>query len=136
MSAALMHLSIMTSLLDCGAPTIEVGAIGAERFFGEKRSGVRVGPGATAAADGAVAAVAALAFERVRIAQLREHGRVAPDVAELLTAGVAGGDGQVAARVDLSFVRHEADAGAGQAALCHRRQVLPTGGPAQAGRPG
>src|SRR5262245_168790 len=98
-----MHLLIMTTLLG-SAPAIEVGAVGTERFLGQKRAGGGVGAGAAAAANPAVAALAALPFERARIAELLKHGRVVPDGPEALHARVAGADRQVAARIDAPFV--------------------------------
>src|SRR5215831_7533084 len=114
----------MTTLLGSGAPAIEVGAVGAERLFGQERAGRGIRPRAAAAANRVVAAIVALAFERLRIAELLEDRRVVPDVLERLHARVAGGDRQVPAGIDAAFVRDEADARAGEAAARHRGQVL------------
>src|SRR5262249_50218012 len=96
----------------------------------EKRPGLGVGARAAATANRVVAAFAAPALERRRIAQLFEHLGRGPDVPEALHAGVAGGDQQVAARIDAPFVRDEADAGPGEATARHGREML--AGPAAA----
>src|SRR5437868_6608443 len=115
----LMNVRIMTSLLTLSHRRIGSGLIGAERFLGEERSGGGIGARAAAAADRLVAAFAALAVVGARVAQLREHARAVPDVGKPLDARVARADRQVAARIDFAFVRHEADAGAGEAAARH-----------------
>src|SRR3954470_2100134 len=86
-----------------------------ERLFREERSGRGIGTGAAAAADGAVPARAALAFVALEVAQPREHRRSVPDLGERRRARVAGADRQISARIDDAFVRHEADARAGEA---------------------
>src|SRR5262245_52822556 len=122
--AALMHLLTLTDLLESDDPTPGIGAMCAERFFGQKRSGSSVGSCATAPATRVVTALAAFPLQRVGIAQILEHQRLVPDVLEALDSRVAGTDRQIAARVDPAFVRDEADARASQAAARHRRQML------------
>src|SRR5476649_1103569 len=100
----------------------EIRAIRTERLLREKTSRRRVGTGAAAAAQRLIAALAALPFERVRVAQLLEHRRVVPDVLEGGLPRAAGADREVTAGVDIAFVGDEADGGAGEAAARHRRQ--------------
>src|SRR5581483_12004949 len=130
-STALMKWRRMTYLLKADDPLIEFRTIGAERFLGEEAAGRGIRARTAPAADGDVAAVAALAFVLVGIAQLLEHARVVPDVGEPLDARVAGRGRQVPAGIHRPFVRDEADARSRQAAARHRRQRLLTAGVAR-----
>src|SRR5207248_9080820 len=91
-----------------------LGLVRAERLFGEETAGRGVRARAAAAADREIPALAALPFVRVRIPELLEHARRAPDVFERLNARIARADRQVPARVHQAFVRDETHARAGQ----------------------
>src|SRR3954453_16945130 len=104
---------------------VEIGSIRAEWLLGEKASGGRIGAGAAAAAQCLIAALAALALERIGVPQLLEHRRVVPDVLEVMLPRVAGADRQVAARIHVAFVGDEAHRGTGQAAAGHADRCCP-----------
>src|ERR1700690_1002196 len=93
------------------------GFVDTEGLFGEKVAGGGVGAGAAPHADVGEIAAAPFALEVVVVAQLREDGRVVPDLGKTLFAQIAGQRRQVAAGEDLAFMREEADAGPSQAAL-------------------
>src|SRR5262245_17227870 len=89
---------------------VEIRPIRAERLLGQIAPGRGIRTGAAAAADAPVAALAALAFVAVGVAQRRKYRRVVPDVLEARQPCVASADRQVAARVDLPDVRYETHA--------------------------
>jgi len=71
-------------------------------FGGEVVAGERVGAGAGTAAEVAVLAEAALAFEQRAIAQNLEKRAVAVDLDQRIAPHVAGGERQEAAGIDLA----------------------------------
>ncbi len=101
-------------------PARHVGAVG---LLGHVVAGALEGARPAAAADPLVLAGAALALERLEVAQVGEQRRRAPDVAEGLLANVAGRLVEVAAGLHLADVRDEAEADAGQAAAAQRVQA-------------
>jgi hypothetical protein len=69
------------------ARDIEIGPVGTERLLGEKAAGRGVRSRAAAAAQRLIAALAALALERVGVSELLEDRRVVTDVLELTSTG-------------------------------------------------
>src|SRR5690348_6223133 len=90
-----------------------------ERLFFQKVSGSGKGASPAAHANIAEFAAAALPFQVAGIAKGIEHSGFFPDVDESLLPEIAGNRGQIAARINLAFVRDETYSGSCKAVLGH-----------------
>src|SRR5271166_5654813 len=99
------------------------GLIHAEWLLGEEVTGSCERASATSHAHVAELAAAALPFQVIVIAEHGEDRRFVPDFRKALLAQIAGDRGQVPAREYFAFMRDEADAGSGEAALGHRVHI-------------
>ena len=115
-------VSLRMTGVDFARPSIGVLSprlVNAEWLFVQIITAGRVGPRAASHTDISKLTIAAFAFQIIRVPQFLKNLGILPNLCKRLFVQVSRQNRQIPTRINLTFMRNEADARAGEAPLGH-----------------